>query len=1515
MTVDPSGWPTCESNAQAALLDRLKSGSHSYLLGPPLCGKTRLLQGLKRSLESEGTLVREIDLAKANQGIPELRRHLGRMEAGVLLIDHVEQLKPTEEGAEDALDTLAEEAADGVVVCLAGRRPAGPTREWLAVSQRRTIFCEVPPRDSFKVLHAQLRDVTPRPRLLLDEVFRYSGRHPLFSRLLLSKLVELADGERIPPARVHEAVAEAYQALRPARTGLIDDLPLLRALQEEILEGRHGLGLRELLASYRTLLKEGFADLEDGHLAHWELVFLGLGQREDGEVVLPHRFLLDAFGEGWIVWAEGQAEQSYQGSEALEAVKQQVERLCSEKKGVWGRFRLTQRGSQELLPGVMYRLAVRDATSDERHWLHWFRNLGEFGKQFWDQERAVLMRLSSRKHPSLPRLVQTGRLSIDGEEVAYSLSNASIETLDSPETLARVRRHPRHAVRQLALLAEGLSLMHGLGIMHRNIWPGTVEVLDWGSEDSPFELRLSRFELSSFVANLLRRLDHRYLRKSRDQELLRVVRSQGTSALLSNSPERLRLIFEGKRGFESADADVYSLGILACHLFLPGSVEDGSADVFGEDHYDLEGLESWHQRIRGRLREAKLPGKLRDLILKMIEWSGRRMTAAEVVEAISRDYEKFFPPEESALRRYVLAYQPAKLQQKLSGLGLIRHRSDSHGRRLLRSWLLGDLNEAVITHADQTSTLATAPAGRQATQGAELRSLLLSSRVAYLCRPSPGFGEPWQVLEIVDVVQPDKLYLPPNTLERSMPRFDLLPLDQLGEESFEERPSWRHLFESIERVPLPPEHLIFYQALDWFLLLQEALLASAVYPVRARYDKATENWVLEHDNDRDIRRFDRNDLLHLLVARHREKFGEHFRKDSEEKFGKGIRVYHDNNGLIGNSVKRARGRFREVLSPREIRVDFGDHRIPTRAWVQSEGNLAHGFQIEAQRDARESLFELPGLLDQIMVEPAVISESEVLSREVDAKIEGEARSIIKRMVEVWPFFAVQGPPGTGKTTVVSHAVELQLSEDPSQRILVTAQSHRALDNLAERILDQLRERRGDEASKLIEVRILSKNVEPERVSPGIRELLPDERTRRLVQSIESRCEELLRAGAAERSGILKKWRNLAEKQHDELRSRILRSANLVFCTSGMATDRHLGSQTFDWVVVEEAAKAWPTELAIPLARTQRWTLVGDPLQLKAFGRDDVERVLEDCARSVRSPELRRHGERKQQYLRCFDFFYHLFYEEQVAEDGSKTEVSRTGDKDSPSPVQSLMLQFRMRKSIADLVSSVFYQYQLETAEKARHRPVPLDSLPGWLPKSSVAEDQSLAWIDSSKCQGKDEKKFPRWQNLLEVDLVAAVVSDLGLGSGRASSVAILTPYRKQVDRLKEHPKLGGYKERIFTVDNFQGQEADIVVVSLVRSNKESSRKGSSRDKRYGFLASPERANVLLSRARTLLVIVGCFDHFDRDEYDEDKERTEARRPFWKEVCRYMEDVRVPAEREFPGEAKALTLGKGSGASE
>jgi superfamily I DNA and/or RNA helicase len=297
--------------------------------------------------------------------------------------------------------------------------------------------------------------------------------------------------------------------------------------------------------------------------------------------------------------------------------------------------------------------------------------------------------------------------------------------------------------------------------------------------------------------------------------------------------------------------------------------------------------------------------------------------------------------------------------------------------------------------------------------------------------------------------------------------------------------------------------------------------------------------------------------------------------------------------------------------------------------------------------------------------------------------------------------------------------------------------------------------------------------------------------------------------------------------------------------------------------------------------SHRRLLIGDPKQLPPFGEEKVKAVLRDPERLKRAFECGRSLLQRSYYGLDIDEVIERYASveniKRVAGEVERTLLlfahlhSDTFRGGSARPMAGrLDEQYRMHPIIADLVSRTFYEGELRTADKTRGERSAADcpyevvaSMPV-LKAPIVVVD--VPWIHKSGGR-RFRERTPAYHNPTEVQAVLEVLAALrpSPGAKQKPSLAVLTPYNEQVKQISQRvameksgrlAHLAGFdveNELVHTIDSFQGDEADIVVVSLVRNNARPWRKG------LGILADARRMNVLLSRARWKLVIVGSLE--------------------------------------------------------
>jgi superfamily I DNA and/or RNA helicase len=357
---------------------------------------------------------------------------------------------------------------------------------------------------------------------------------------------------------------------------------------------------------------------------------------------------------------------------------------------------------------------------------------------------------------------------------------------------------------------------------------------------------------------------------------------------------------------------------------------------------------------------------------------------------------------------------------------------------------------------------------------------------------------------------------------------------------------------------------------------------------------------------------------------------------------------------------------------------------------------------------------------------------------------------------------------------------------------------------------------------------------------------------------------------------------------------ILRAANLVFATTNSSAVERLIDEgsLFDWSIVEEAGKATGGELVSPLLLSNRRLMIGDHKQLPPYGVDkiipllgktnDVKEALNLCVESISRhlkdeaiDELFDEVDAETDFgAVCADALRLLtMFETFVEQEFDRQKRAKGG-----MPIaRRLTEQRRMHPAIAKIVSNCFYDGELTTnPKKAALYRSKTPIVGNW---SAGEEFKPITFIDlpyvrkEPQCGCEDRR--PPWNNPKEADAVVSALSKLKVvgevnETGEPPSLAILSPYREQVKLIRDRisrsaGSLTNLKqfgspfpdgEYCGTVDSFQGDEADVVVVSMVRNNHHSTPL-----KALGFLQDDRRTNVLLSRAKWMMIIVGCLDFY------------------------------------------------------
>ena len=417
---------------------------------------------------------------------------------------------------------------------------------------------------------------------------------------------------------------------------------------------------------------------------------------------------------------------------------------------------------------------------------------------------------------------------------------------------------------------------------------------------------------------------------------------------------------------------------------------------------------------------------------------------------------------------------------------------------------------------------------------------------------------------------------------------------------------------------------------------------------------------------------------------------------------------------------------------------------------------------------------------------------------------------------------VHGPPGTGKTTTLVEAVYETLHRE--NQVLVCAQSNMAVDWISEKLVD-----RGVSVLRIgnpsrVNDKMLSFTYERRFEShPDYPQLWS---MRKAIRELYARMRK-----GTDREAIRQKINSLKDRA-TELEIRINESlfadARVIACTLVGSANRLLMGQKFGTLFIDEAAQALEPACWIAIRKADRVILAGDHCQLPP---------------TVKAPEALRAG------------LGHTLMQTMV--------------KNKPETVSLLKLQYRMNDEIMRFSSEWFYGGMLQSAPEVKYR-------------SILDFDTPIEWINTEGMDCNEEfvgENYGRI-NKPEAELSIAQLKEYITKIGRERflseriDVGLISPYKAQVQYLRRLVRNDAffkpYRQAITinTVDGFQGQERDVILISLVRANEEG---------QIGFLNDLRRMNVAITRARMKLIILGDAS-------------TLTRHAFYKKLYGYIESL-------------------------
>ncbi|WP_442775422.1 DEAD/DEAH box helicase [Sphaerotilus montanus] len=394
----------------------------------------------------------------------------------------------------------------------------------------------------------------------------------------------------------------------------------------------------------------------------------------------------------------------------------------------------------------------------------------------------------------------------------------------------------------------------------------------------------------------------------------------------------------------------------------------------------------------------------------------------------------------------------------------------------------------------------------------------------------------------------------------------------------------------------------------------------------------------------------------------------------------------------------------------------------------------------------------------------------------------------------------------------------------------------------------------------------------------------DDQARGLLQRLQTELADKVCESRHGVHGVLTRYRDALGAYPDQVNRAVKAYSSIVGATCQQAASRHMSllktdkpdapsmkSLQFGSVIIDEAARANPLDLFVPMAlASRRIVLVGDHRQLPHL----LDSEIEDEIRAER-------GDQASSKVYRDSLFERLW-----------RQLQQRAAADGFSRVVMLDTQFRMHTRLGDFVSRQFY----ESAGLGRVHSGRPDKDFEWL---VPGHGQSVcAWIDVPQAKGLEEQSGASRQRVAEVQRVAREVSRLLRELPEDRSIGVITFYAAQRDALvAELGKQDAKRLYIGTVDAFQGKEFDVVVLSVVRCNKlplaasslsegctpdETEQRRSAQERvwsrKYGHLRTANRLNVAMSRQRRLLIAVG-----DRAMFE-----GEAAREAVPEMCAFLD---------------------------
>lgn len=541
--------------------------------------------------------------------------------------------------------------------------------------------------------------------------------------------------------------------------------------------------------------------------------------------------------------------------------------------------------------------------------------------------------------------------------------------------------------------------------------------------------------------------------------------------------------------------------------------------------------------------------------------------------------------------------------------------------------------------------------------------------------------------------------------------------------------------------------------------------------------------------------------------------------------------------------------------------------------------------------------------------------------QLNANLNQSQVSAIAKAVEAKDLALIQGPPGTGKSTAIAELIWQLALQNPQARILLTSEANLAVDNALDKLklsihnivkpiriaagdkfsaeglsyaLTELKKWAGIELSKIeLEDDELAKETDEyksfdakeivlirwlrniytrahDRIeNPELRKLwydiltdLPLSWKKRVFEEYVSHCNVI----GATCSAISDTNYSATEEKGKHKDSRFIRKFRSVFGETDK--EGYVTRLRFNTVIQDEASKATPAELSLPLAYGEKAVVIGDHRQLPPnLDKEDI--LFKLHMQRIKSASREEHDQivKLEKYVhQNFDLLEKSHFERLFRQ----IDASLKGTFDT---------QYRMHKDINDVIEQFYEEdngLRCGVKDEERQHNIEIPDL--------LSPDNHVIWIDTNSPEVRDGTSRA---NKGEVEAIGWVLEKFSksdsfkqyqqsLSTDEEKEIGLITFYGSQMKRLRplvEQSTKKGLRIKMSSVDRFQGMERNIIIVSLVRSNtiaqkwnqrpdfRQFPNRGFPSQNDYGFAKSPNRLNVALSRAKRLLIIVGNGEHF------------------------------------------------------